>query len=665
MNNWRDSILNEFIPKVSKLTLVADPDSLLTEEKLAYELRQRGFELMDFTEAVEFRYAYETNYRSVWDRGEISNLVVILRLQETELESLPYDLLQTGRKLSLKLGEYFPNFSYPVLQKLDRSLLDTLFEAQNKFFPDRMGENSTRDFILRHVYGLAAELITEEVALLRTLLRLHYNQFQLSQDLNSRFVQVLRANKMFQKWPLEQIVPEAKDFFAFLQERWPLFLVKQPRAELTSEEVAEPPQPACRYTGPSLLPFDHQDIRVYLDNLFVEGKLTPVSYPGDTLSKTSWLHCGILNNETTEEMRLKRLFELIAKDIPTEDSRYLEWTTFAMKWAELSALVHCNQKETPKNQLFEVGKELNNTFAKWLQKHYSSLINLPPTQPVMLHHVPRRLARAFEESKNSRIALVVLDGLSLDQWVTLRQILKRKDHQLLMKETSVFAWIPTLTAVSRQALFSGKPPLYFPGTINSTNNEENLWKIFWEGLGLSRKEVAYHRGLGDGKASGILDDLIPAGTKVVGLVVDKVDKIMHGMQLGSAGMHNQLKQWCEEGFLTDLINSLLCQGFELWMTSDHGNVQGRGKGRPSEGSIAEIRGERVRIYPSADLRAQVAKTQVFSQEWEPVGLPSDYFPLVATGYEAFVATEETIVGHGSIALEEVLVPLIQFERRTL
>ena len=32
MSSWRDAILNDFVPNVSKLTLVADPDSLLSEE---------------------------------------------------------------------------------------------------------------------------------------------------------------------------------------------------------------------------------------------------------------------------------------------------------------------------------------------------------------------------------------------------------------------------------------------------------------------------------------------------------------------------------------------------------------------------------------------------------------------------------------------------------
>ena len=123
--SWRDAILNELVPNVSKLTLVADPDSLLTEEKLALELYQRGFELIEFNDPVEFRYAYELKYRSIWDRGDHfagsemgrlqaarrgqtmdglhqnTDLVVILRLQDTELGSLPYDLLKAGQKTSL------------------------------------------------------------------------------------------------------------------------------------------------------------------------------------------------------------------------------------------------------------------------------------------------------------------------------------------------------------------------------------------------------------------------------------------------------------------------------------------------------------------------------------------------------------------------------------
>lgn len=663
MSSWRDVILNDFVPNVSKLTLVADPDSLLTEEKLSLELRARGFDLIEFNDPVEFRYAYESKYRSTWDQGEHTDLVVILRLQNVEMEALPYDLLQAGRKLFFNLGDLFPSLSYPVIEKLDRGLLDALYGAQCKSPPDRMGDNATKDFILRHVFGIAAELIVNEVDLLRALLRLHYGKMQIPLNLAERLAQVLRDHGSFKGWPLAEIVPDEEAFFAFLQERWPVFLS---RLIMTNQIREDSPAYGLKYPGPDHLPFDHQDIKVYIDNLFLEGKITPVEAAGIEIDAGSWVRSGIaVAGVDDEDLRASRLFDLVDQGLPTEESRYSDWITFALKWAELSSLVHCGNNAQNQSRLTEVGDAMNATFAGWLGDHYASLINLPPTSPAMLHHVPRRLARDFEDSGNSLAALIVVDGLALDQWVTVRQILQKQDTNMVMRESATFAWIPTLTSVSRQSIFSGKPPLYFPSSINSTNSEEKLWKQFWEGYGLSRLDVAYQRGLGDGNASSVLDAAIhPGKTKVVGLVVDKVDKIMHGMQLGAAGMHNQIKQWCQSGFLCSLVGHLLDHGYEVWLTADHGNIQCDGKGRPSEGVIAETRGERVRVYPTPELRSQAATSFTFAHEWNPIGLPADYFPLVAGGRDAFVNPGDAIVGHGGVAIEEVIVPLVKFERRT-
>ena len=661
MSSWRDAILNDFVPNVSKLTLVADPDCLLTEEKLALELRGRGFDLIEFSDPVEFRYAYELKYRSIWDRGEHTDLVVVLRLQDAELESLPYDLLQAGRKLSFNLGDLFPNLSYPVIETLDRSYLDSLFEAQCKSSSDRMGDNATKDFILRHVFGIAAELIANEVELLRALLRMHYGKLQIPQMLSERLIQVLKGHDGFKAWPLSEIVLDEEAFFAFLQERWPLFLSslgspKQVREDSTSYHL--------KYPGPAHLPFDHQDIKVYVDNLFLEGKLTPVEAKDLEVNADSWVRSGIATSGMDDDtLRISRLFDLVEKELPTAEARYSDWTAFALKWAELSSLVHCDSNIEHRTRLKETGDALNKTFAGWLVDHYSSLINLPPTNPAMLHHVPRRLARDIEESNNNRAALIVVDGLALDQWVTIRQLLQKQDANLVMRESATFAWIPTLTSVSRQSIFSGKPPIFFPSSINTTNNEKKLWKQFWENHGLSKLDVSYQRGMGLGEAiNDIHETCNLSKTRALGLVVDTPDKIMHGMELGASGMHTQLKLWASRNYLYDLIDTLLSFNFDVWLTADHGNIECIGQGRPSEGSVAELKGERVRVYPTLELRESVARQFLFSHQWNPVGLPEKYYPLVATGRDAFVSSGDSIVGHGGISIEEVIVPLIKFER---
>ena len=665
MTSWRDTILKHFVPQVCRLTLVADPDALLTEERLALELRRRGFDLIEFSGSIEFRYAYESQYRSLWDRGESTNLVVALRLPDSTFDALPYDLLHAGKRLAFDLGSLFPHFSYPVLQSLDRSLLDALYEAQTRAAPDRMGDNATKDFVLRHVFGTAAGLIATDVDLLRALLRLHYRSTPLPTVLRARFMQVLKAQGAFRNWPLEAIVADEAAFYDFLQERWPAYL--QHRDSSGSRE--EGAEYSFAYSGPDHLPFGNHDIRVYIDTLFVEGKLKPVGLPEGAPQPQGWMQSGIAKDAADVSVsRIDRLFELIEAERPNEDSRYTDWIAFAQRWAELGVLVHSATEGEARERHRRTGEELNETFALWLDGHYASLINSPPNSPAMVHHVTRHIARELERSKQVRAALIVVDGLALDQWITVRHALEQRDPTLLMHESAIFAWIPTLTSISRQAIFAGQPPLYFPASIHSTNAEGNLWRKLWEDAGFSKAEIAYERALGDMPASGDIAEtldgaLISPRTRIAGLVVDKVDRIMHGMQLGSPGMHNQLAQWCQGGFLSTLISALLDRGFDVWLTADHGNIECEGLGRPREGVIAEVRGERVRIYPTPELRDQTAAAFPFARKWNPVGLPAKTFPLVAQGAGAFVTPGETLVGHGGIAIEEIIVPLIRFKRQ--
>ncbi|HPM00738.1 MAG TPA: BREX-3 system phosphatase PglZ [Candidatus Cloacimonadota bacterium] len=663
MSSWRNTILKEFVPNLSRLTLVSDPDCLLTEEKLAIELRNRGFDLIEFNDPIEFRYAYESKYRSIWDMGKQTDLVVILRLENTKLAALPYDLLQIGRKLSFSLGDIFPHLSYPVIEQIDRGLLDLLFDAQKKSSPDRMGDNASKDFILRHVFGVAAELISTDVELMRFLLRLHYGKLAIPSILTDRLVEVLNNSGNFNDWVLSKVVTDAEHFFAFVQERWPIFLnsLKQ------KSSIKENYQDYClKIQGPAILPFNHQDIRVYIDNLFVERNLTPVEFPDINTEKNSWILSGIQAAKSDDDdIRISRLFELVNTASLSMDSRYTEWIAFAMKWAELSSIIHTGANTEHRKSYDEKSQKINELFADWLKTHYASLINLPPSSPAMLHHVPRYLARYMEDKKCHKVALVVIDGLSLDQWITVRNIIRKQNKDLTLRESATFAWIPTLTSISRQAIFSGKPPFYFPSSINTTNSEEKLWKQFWQGYDFTKHDIAYIRSLGDGNAETVIESLInPAQTKIVGLVIDKVDKIMHGMQLGATGMHNQINQWCQGKYLISLLNYLISHDYEIWITSDHGNIESVGKGSPLEGAIADSRGERVRIYPTPELRSRISSDYTFAYEWLPSGLPDQYFPLIATGNNAFINEGKSIVGHGGISIEEVIVPLIKIERKT-
>lgn len=666
MSNWREEILKEFTPNVARLTLVADPDGLLMEEGIFAGIRARGFELIPFEDHIAFRYAYETKFRSQWNKGEQTELVVVLHSAASDLATLPYDLLQVGRQLSFSLSEIFPNLSYPVVTTLDQGDLDALDDAQRQHAHSVLGDNATIEFILRHVFDITLELIKKPSDLLRVLLRRHYRDQRIPSVLEERLVRLLHQQKGFENWHLNAIIPDRQAFFAFLQERWPIFL-----DQLVSQQGIGIRERKERYglafSGPEALPFDHADVRVYIDNLFFEGLLDVVPCErAEALSET-WAAVGIqIDEQADRKRRVKGLLDTIASTIPDENARHDTWFHLARKWAELIALIQEPDAILPDpvhHSTTTLKAQIDATFESWLTNRYAGLSNLPPVPPVMLHHIPRFLSRHIQDAQEHKVALILVDGLSLDQWIVVRKELATQRLEYSFDENAVFAWIPTITAVSRQTAFAGKPPIYFPDSINTTNKEPALWTQFWMDEGLKQQEVGYTKGLGDGALDDVKEIIDQPQMRVVGLVVDTVDSIMHGMQLGTAGMHNQVRQWAAQPFMVNLIDLLLDNGFRVLLSSDHGNIEATGCGQPSEGAVAALRGGRVRVYPNSTLRDQVKTRFPTAIEWPLYGLPEDYLPLLAPGRTAFVRKGERLVGHGGSALEELIVPLVQIDRR--
>ncbi|MEA2034029.1 MAG: BREX-3 system phosphatase PglZ [Euryarchaeota archaeon] len=670
---WRDSILNEFITDVSKLTLVADPDGLLTEEVLVIKLREKGFDIIEYEDAISFRYAYETKYRSLWDRGLKTDLVVVLRTQESDLEKLPYDIFVTGRSLSFSINKIFPNLSSPVIEKLDKAHFEKLFKSQNKCLTQRIGDNATRDFILENVFEINPDLIKTIPQLLNVLLRIHYSGIELPYILNQRIIKSLKKSDEFSTWPLELLFSEKKSFYEFLQERWPVFVdsynyLKDEGAQIIRFEEKTY---GLKYPGPVNIPFDDKDVKIYIDDLFAEGKLQPVSCLNSEKLKNTWIKFGIKDN-TQEEFisRIEQRLLNLEDSIPKPECIHSKWLSFASDYARLKSLIYGKNSSkfevSPRirKKFTELSDTVNNLFSEWLQKRYQSLINLPPMPPVIVNQIPRYLQRQREDNSSKKIALIVIDGLSLNQWFSVKGVLQSQNPSLDFNENCTFAWIPTLTSVSRQAIFSGKIPFYFSDHINTTSGESKSWKNYWENSGIGNSQIAYKKGLLDKNIMEHLTSVFnPQKTLIAGFVINKIDNIMHGMQLGEEGMHNQIEQWCKMGFLNEMISYLQDNNFDIWITSDHGNIESEGIGRPSEGSISGLKGERVRIFGDQILCKEVAKKYSSAIEWKTPGLPKDYYPLFASKNSSFTTKGTKSVTHGGISIDETIVPFISVFKR--
>ena len=322
------------------------------------------------------------------------------------------------------------------------------------------------------------------------------------------------------------------------------------------------------------------------------------------------------------------------------------WTETASWWGQVRAAIAA-AANPPGNAetAWQTWERLDDRFRPWLRDAYgSSLLSTAPF--AALHQVAPRLARRVEEG--AKILLVVIDGLGFAQWHPLRSAAGLTVHDA----TGSLAMIPTLTSVSRQAIFAGELPRDFAEHIRTTYAEERRWRRFWTDQGVADRDISYTKTLGDDA-----DSIPELHGRVAAVVVNAVDDILHGADaLGDRQVAVGVDLWARTGFLTNLVGIATRAGYETWITSDHGNLPTLPGQAPREGQTVEKAGIRVRIYRNATLRQQAAE---HGEIWDPPGLPTKnagYYPLFAPGRSGY-HTGAGRVGHGGISLDEVIVPV--------
>ncbi len=659
MNPWIDRILKEFPADLARLWIAADPDDVLLDEQVLSGLRERGFDLLPFEDSVAFRAEYEDRYRSAWDRGEAAPAkALVLHLRGTNISDLPWDYLRQARRVSLSLAHLFPKLSYPVVRQIGAEHHEALFAAQAKHASQALGESATKEFVLTHIFRISPHLISRPEDLWRELLRLHYRDSALPLLLADHVAHVLGDHAAFNGLPISELFASKGTLLRVVQDAWYRYLS---RLGLTGIRTGEPTPPD--FFAKADVPLEHPDVRVIVDSMFLDGLLHPLAVQGAAVSIPEWAKVGIVQDPLALRNLVAEGIKGILQWLPTLESSYRDWANLSRRFGEVLARFHALDTARAaglKAAIAELQATTDERLLQWVIKHYADLPSLPVARgPVMVHHVPRFLSmrRAAGET---RIALLVFDGLAVDQWVQIREALAKRAPKLGFEESACFAWLPTLTSVSRQALFSGLKPREFADTIESTSPEPTQWSRFWQDQGLRANEVMYRKGL---KRT---DQLAELGTamsapsiRVAGIVVVTVDEIVHGAVLGKRGMAAQIESWCESGFVDQLFSLLLDKGFHVYLTADHGNVEAVGQGRPNQGVAPELRGERVRTYRSETLVSESAAANPNTYRLDVAGLPANFMTLFAGGRTAFMQSGEPAVVHGGISVEELLVPFVK------
>lgn len=290
--------------------------------------------------------------------------------------------------------------------------------------------------------------------------------------------------------------------------------------------------------------------------------------------------------------------------------------------------------------LSDIDEEVAKSFTSFIINKYKLLSgNSYFKGPVLLN---KCLDYIFMKSK--KWALIVMDGMSVSDWLIISEELGKFKYDIYYS----YALIPTITAVSRQSLFSGRLPTELESPFNLSKEKKQFYEKCFEN-GYKENEVKYHRGY---------DVEIDRTDKCIGIVINDIDDLVHSQMQGKDGMYRDILYLSKSKKLQKLISSLYNNGFDIYIASDHGNTNSIG--------IGKIKGTGVEVETKCK-RALICKEFIDDEkirdehnliEYPGYYLPKQYKYFICEENQSFGNKGEEIMSHGGISIEEVIVPFI-------
>jgi hypothetical protein len=637
LEGWRKEVLKK-IDITDKLIIVVDPDGLLLDKKIISYLKSKNYTLIEYTDYAFFRYKYELKYR---ENILFKRKKYILRVTTEEI-SIPYDLLQEAFYCELSYSDIFTTIDSDIIHLMDKKDIGPLYTIHEEF-PHGITRQESLKLITTRVYKIPYDNVESIAELYKLILNIQYANLSLPVIFIRFIADELSKITALSALDIYRFLSSPAYFFSILQEEWEAFVSA---IENNTKKSA-------------VHPFNDKTLWSLVDNLFLEKKLKPIKTKKPDLYSKTYIAGLIIKEDDNLIDSANYLFSSTNKLLSEKINKNV-WLNISEKYAELSLLAISNEviSNDYKKEIKELDIRINAQFLEWLLQNYAMLINMPHLpSPVMVHHIPHY----FASKKHNKLALIVIDGMNYCQWKQIKYILSAQDAELLFDEKAVFSWIPTITSISRQAIFSGKIPDEFALSITTTNKEKSEWQEFWQNSGIHTSYVQYIKGLGKKKYKNLKEFNNPK-TKVMGIVIDIIDKLTHNALLGNKGLSTEIKTWMHSNYLLNIITELLEDKFEIYITSDHGNKESIGIGKVHDGVLADLKGQRVRLYEGKALLDNSFNDNT-SYVWKCPGIPENYHIMFAKHNYAYINKDESAICHGGMSMEEVVVPFIKIERK--
>lgn len=294
------------------------------------------------------------------------------------------------------------------------------------------------------------------------------------------------------------------------------------------------------------------------------------------------------------------------------------------------------------NEIAETIDYLNFDFQHYLDETYRNSINANPyLKPKCVNGIVSHIRDNYQSSQ--KVALVVVDGMAFWQYEVLRAALEDL-HIFPTKEDWTYSWIPSITCLSRQAIFASKHPTI--DYTQSPNNERLAWQSHWQ-TGFPQ----YFYDNGDEPLR------ISNDCKRLALVTVALDEKMH-----SSTSYLELlaltKIWAKS--FAKRFLQLKEAGFDIILTTDHGNVLAKGWRPFTPTKKAHLYGKASRGHRHAIFMQKDASDQFVSDLGYSIQYLHKQLWFAIRDNHSFASSGRVEITHGGSHLFECMIPFVKF-----
>lgn len=607
MSNWIDNYKKLIVSSHKQHVIVADQDNLFEYIELQQQLQDDGYTIVRATTAIDVRVQFELKVRD-----SIQPFIIVT----SGFYFPPPDIGIAVHFKTIGLKDLFPYLDTKAIQGLSFNALCMLSNIKPY---EELSHEKTLKFLLENLYNVDFDALTsvkQKERILHALITVFLEKNAVNQPLSSFLIRL--AKPYFPSLFTANFSNEI--LIQYLYDQWSAYIA----------------------TGSCDIDFEDSVLNKSLGFLFVFDYIKKIKVTAEryqTLPRPLTVGAYIDENESNDA-DLDALLSHLEKQRESIEDLYKQWFDIVKIMAKAKIRELGTADSGLKERCKQVTIALNQRFQRFIDNVYSNLFSLSGVRaPVVIS----RMLEYIKAQPDKRKALLVLDGMNYWQWHFIES--KLQESGLTIQTKTSMAYIPSITAWSRQSLFSGCKP-----NLEETNSKEaNLFTAYWERFGYSAYQIDF---LKYSHNKPLDADTISANVDILGIVCNDLDDIMHGAVLGNEQLMTATLQWLQASKIVDYIHGLRFKGFKIFVTTDHGNVEAMGirnlKLKEKVGSFS--RGCRYIHFSNETMLNN------FKEQNPDLSIGTRDNSVFLKQDDAFTNQDVKIVTHGGSHLWEVLIP---------